>query len=61
MKLHIIHLIHRIDRLEQLTNQLQMQKITDFQIWPGLIDLNRASRGIAKAHQQIVGWAKDWS
>lgn len=59
MKLNIIHLHSRLDRLQLLEDQLDEQKIYDYKIWPGIIDRDNPKRGIAKAHKQIVQWAKD--
>ncbi|MBI1782085.1 MAG: hypothetical protein HYR66_12065 [Sphingobacteriales bacterium] len=59
MKLNIIHLRHRIDRLEILTKELQEQQISDYQMWDGIIDAELPSRGISKAHKQIIMFAKN--
>lgn len=57
MTLNIIHLSHRVDRRIQLQKQLENQDISDFIFWEGCYDKEKPSRGIAKAHQQIVAWA----
>ncbi len=56
--IHIIHLPDREDRLEKLRAQLIEQNITGC-IWPGIPDTQNPKRGIAKAHKQIVQYAKD--
>ena len=61
MKLHIIHLEHRTDRTNELEEELASQGITDYMFWQGFHDMEKPSRGIAKAHQQIVAWAADKS
>lgn len=57
--LHIIHLPHRIDRRKLVLEELQSQGIFDFVFWKGFHDVEKPSRGIAKAHQQIVAWAAE--
>ena len=57
MTLNIIHLSHRIDRYNNVLDELESQGITDFAFWEGFLDREKPSRGIAKAHQQIVAWA----
>lgn len=57
-KLHIIHLQHREDRLTILFDELRLQQIHARQIWEGITDNDYPARGILKAHQQIVAWAK---
>ena len=59
MTLHIIHLAHRKDRWKTLHQELEDQSITDYKIWPGIEDLDKPSRGVAKAHKQIIQYAKD--
>lgn len=59
MELNIIHLPSRLDRLQLLENQLDEQKVRDYKIWPGILDNDNPKRGIAKAHKQIIRWAKD--
>lgn len=56
-KLNIIHLEHRKDRLHLLKKELKQEKITDYRLWNGIPDKN-PKKGIAKAHKQIIGWAK---
>jgi len=58
MTIHIIHLPHRSDRYELLLKELENQHIKDFRIWDGIVDKEIVSRGIAKAHKQIVKHAK---
>lgn len=55
--IHIIHLPQRADRLTLLLEELALQGITDYTIWPGIIT-EVPSLGIAMAHQQIVKWAE---
>jgi hypothetical protein len=55
--LHIIHLDRRTDRLQKLTAQLKEQNIYAC-LWPGIIDPVNSRKGIARAHQQIVAFAK---
>lgn len=38
MTLHIIHLPDRKDRLETLKKELEIQSISDYRIWNGIID-----------------------
>ena len=59
MILYIIHLLHRNDRWQLLQNELATQKITDFRVWPGILDEEIPFRGVAKAHKQIVLYAKE--
>ena len=59
MTLNIIHLPHRTDRLQLLKNQLQKQKISDYKIWNGIIDIETPATGISKAHKQVVQYAKE--
>jgi len=58
MELNIIHLERREDRLIMLENQLIEQNIVDYKLWEGVIDKN-PKRGMAKAHKQIIEWAKN--
>ncbi len=58
MHLNIIHLKYRKDRLQLLEFQLANQNIQHFTIWDGIYDEN-PKRGIAKAHKQIIRWARD--
>lgn len=58
MLLNIIHLTHRKDRLINLIKELDNQLITEYLIWDGILDLENPSRGISKAHKQIVQMAK---
>ncbi|MGL4596596.1 MAG: hypothetical protein ACRCYO_03655 [Bacteroidia bacterium] len=59
MRLHIIHLSQRKDRAVLLENQLRGQGIADYKIWDGIVDVENPKRGIAKAHKQIVAWARN--
>lgn len=61
MTVNIIHLPHRLDRRNQILEELACQGIEDYVIWPGLHDLTHPSKGIARAHQQVVSWALDRS
>lgn len=56
--LHIIHLPGREDRLNILMDELRLQQIHTRKIWDGIDDKVHPARGILKAHQQIVAWAK---
>ena len=47
------------DRRASFIKQLIQQEITDFRIWPGILDLSMPFRGICRAHKQIVKNAKD--
>lgn len=47
------------DRWQSLSQELASQNITDFRIWPGIIDKIMPFRGVSKAHKQIVKWAKE--
>ncbi len=59
MTLHIIHLPHRTDRWKTLTQELKDQSIIDYRVWHGVEDPEQPYRGIAKAHKQIIQYAKD--
>lgn len=59
IQVHIIYLPHRKDRLLQVLNELHIQGVENYVFWEGFIDREKPSRGIAKAHQQIVSWAHD--
>jgi hypothetical protein len=48
-----------MDRLLLCTQELAAQNITDYRIWPGIIDKTVVFRGISQAHKQIVRFAKD--
>jgi hypothetical protein len=56
---NIINLPHRMDRLLLCKQELASQNITDYKIWPGIIDPVKVFRGISQAHKQIVSFAKD--
>jgi len=58
MELQIINLKHRSDRLHLLKQELAIQEITNYKIWEGVLDTQGPKVGIAKAHKQIVKWAK---
>ena len=58
MSLNIIYLRHRIDRLALLQKELDHEKITNYRIWDGIIDENPCV-GIARAHKQIIRFAKE--
>ena len=58
MLLNIIHLKYRKDRLINLVKELDNQLITEYLIWDGVLDLENPSRGISKAHKQIVQLAQ---
>lgn len=55
--MHIIHLSERKDRVSLFDCQLFSQNLKGC-IWPGILDLENPKRGIAKAHKQIVLYAK---
>jgi len=57
MELHIIHLPHRTDRFQFLKQEIAEQEIANYRIWNG-ITTAIPSNGIARAHQQIVTYAK---
>jgi GT2 family glycosyltransferase len=57
MELHIIHLPHRTDRLQFLKQEIAEQEIANYRIWNG-ITTAIPSNGIARAHQQIITYAK---
>jgi hypothetical protein len=59
MQINIIHLSERTDRWELLKKELDSQGISDFKIWPGIVDSVIPARGISKAHKQIVRYAKE--
>lgn len=59
MQLHIIHLKHRTDRGQLLDIQLFEQNIVNFKLWEGVLDEENPKRGIAKAHKQIIEWARN--
>ncbi len=56
--LHIIHLKHRKDRWQLLQKELQNQNISEYKIWDGILDRDHPYQGIAKAHKQIVDFAR---
>lgn len=56
--LHIIHLPEREDRLATLNKEMAEQKIMEYTLWDGIRDRLFAFRGIRKAHQQIIAYAK---
>ncbi len=53
-ELHIIHLPHREDRNTSILHELQLQGITRFRFWEGILDPLKPETSIAKAHQRIV-------
>lgn len=55
---HIIHNPLRHTRFITLSYELYQQQITTYLIWPAIHD-SPACRGVAKAHKQIVSWAKE--
>ena len=59
MTINIIHLSGRLDREKSLKKELIEQNISDYKIWEGIIDPNIPSRGISKAHKQIVKYGLD--
>lgn len=59
MQLNIIHLTHREDRLLLLREELKNQEIVNFKIWDGVLDPYIPTKGISKAHKQIVQFASN--
>ncbi|MBK7810073.1 MAG: hypothetical protein IPI50_02360 [Saprospiraceae bacterium] len=57
--LNIIHLSNRKDRFKLINNQLIAQGIQDYRFWEGIINPKNPATGIAKAHKQVVLWAKE--
>lgn len=53
-KVNTINLAHRADRYENIQKQFSEQGITDFKIWPGIIDEQIRQRGVSRAHKRIV-------
>ena len=45
--------------MQLLQTQLQKQSISDYKIWNGIIDTEEPFAGIAKAHKQIIQYAKE--
>ena len=58
MTLNIIHLSDRIDREKLLKKEMKEQNIFDYRLWDGIVDPKIPSRGISKAHKQIVKYAR---
>ena len=58
MELHLISLKHRSDRLNLLKEELAIQEIRNYKLWGGILDTQGSKVGVAKAHKQIVKWAK---
>lgn len=59
MEINIIHLKQRTDRLQLLKKQLLEQRIENYKLWDGVTDEKNPKQGIAKAHKQIVEWARN--
>ncbi len=59
MSLNIIHLKDRKDRLKLLDIQIVEQNIVNYTVWEGVLDKENPKRGIAKAHKQIIEWARN--
>jgi len=59
MSLNIIHLKDRKDRLKLLDIQIIEQNIVNYTVWEGVLDKENLKRGIAKAHKQIIEWARN--
>jgi hypothetical protein len=57
--MNIIHNQYRPDRWATLLHELERQGITDYRIWPAILD-NPICKGVSRAHKQIVQYAKDW-
>lgn len=58
MTVNIIHLEGRIDRLKSFENQLFTQNVSSYKLWQGVVIKDNPKQGIAKAHKQIVDWAR---
>jgi GT2 family glycosyltransferase len=59
MTINIIHLPHRTDRLKILKKELQSNNISDYQLWPGILNKFNTHTGISQAHKQIVKYASE--
>ena len=59
MQLNIIHLKEQKDRAQLLDKQLIEQNITNYKIWEGIEDKENPKRAIARAHKQIIEWARN--
>lgn len=58
MKLNIIYDSRRTEKYEPLMNELKVQVITDYELWPCMI-LPEVVESINASHKMIVQWAKD--
>ncbi len=56
---NIIHLPHRKDRMKSLLNQLELQHITNYTIWNGVINPQNIAKGISQSHKRIIRYAKE--
>lgn len=54
---HIIHNKIRGERLITLKQELSSQGINNYYLWPAILETLPAT-GVAKAHKQIIQWAK---
>ena len=54
--IHIIHNPDRYPRHVSLTHEMFRQGLSDFALWPAIID-DPICRGVSRAHKQIVAWA----
>ena len=55
---NIIHVSKQTNRLETLMKELEVQKISDYKIWEGIVIENIPFLGVARSHKQIINWAK---
>lgn len=53
-----IHVICLPQRKELIEKEFANYNITDYKLWPAIIDRMVPPRGISAAHKQIVVWAK---
>jgi hypothetical protein len=59
MTINVIHLANRYDRERTLEKEMKEQDVIDYRVWDGIIDPKTPSRGISKAHKQIVKYARN--
>lgn len=57
--IHIIHNHERHLRYVHLMYELRRQDITDYKLWPAILDRRLICRGVSQAHKAIVQYAKD--
>ena len=56
--INIISLPKRTDRRTSIAKQMDLEKVTNYRIWDGVIH-SQPKTGISRAHKQIVQYAKD--